>query len=162
MDSDNNDVDETDDDDWVESGKLRIRKRNSKSERSSMENIQSSDEASNVRGNSGETEICCSCTKSSSCKTAKCKCRSMGNTCGRSCGCLETKCANRASISNEEPAELEVTENGINETEKHLATQGAELLKSALIKPTETNSDHGPRKPLSDIGNTVETFTIFV
>lgn len=107
---------------------------------------------------------CCSCSKSSSCKTNKCQCRVAGNSCGKSCGCVATKCANRELVSNEEPPQLEVAEvnaNGssIQETNEDqlLATQGAELLQSALVEkqPSETNNDRVPRKPLSDIGNTL-------
>lgn len=141
-------VDATDDE-WVASGKLRVnRKRNSRSRRSSSENSQSSNDASNVEddsskpvGASGEANMCCTCSKSSYCKTSKCQCKSLGNTCGSSCGCLETKCANRGFILNSE------------ETDKDLATQGAELLQSALTK--NSNTDNGSRKPLADIGNTV-------
>ncbi|KAI9097958.1 hypothetical protein K1719_025729 [Acacia pycnantha] len=155
LDSDDYDVGvDATDDDWVASGKLRAKKRNSKSG-------QSSNETSNVDDNnsrelsvsSGEADICCTCSKSSSCKTSKCQCRSTGNTCGRSCGCLETKCANRVLILNTEAAqsEMEMVKGG-DEIDTDLATQGAELLQSALVK--NTNSDHGPRKPLADIGNT--------
>lgn len=168
MESDDYDVEATDDE-WIESGKLQAKKRDSRSGRSNMENKQSSNENSNVHDNSreglpgvfGDTDICCSCTKSSSCKTAKCKCRTMGNICGKSCGCLETKCANRGLVSKEEPAQSEVIEgiendSSIDETEKDLATHGAELLQSALVKnQTETNNDRRPRKPLADIGNAV-------
>ncbi|KAK7351230.1 hypothetical protein VNO77_10526 [Canavalia gladiata] len=167
---------ETTDDEWQKSGKLRVRKRKSKSRRSDMEknhqsNINTSEDfKENSRDRlvdaSGQTasDICCSCNKTSSCKTTKCKCKVMGNSCGSSCGCLATKCANRASISNElqEPTQsilVHKTGNNssIEETDKHrlLATQGAELLQGALVdRLAETNSDQGPRKPLSDIGNT--------
>ena len=154
--SDDYDDVEATDDEWVESGKLRGRKRKSKSRRSSTENISSSeDDKENSRdrlgGTSGETasDICCSCSKTSSCKTTKCKCKAMGSSCGSSCGCLATKCANRASISNESQ---EPTHSGLVETDKErlLATQGAELLRGALA-----DIDQRPRKALSDIGNTV-------
>lgn len=106
---------------------------------------------------------CCSCSKFSSCKTKKCKCRAIGNNCGKSCGCLATKCANRDLVSPEEPPHFDIAngkknDSNIEETNKDrlLATQGAELLQSALVeKPVESNSDHQPRKPLSDIGNTL-------
>ncbi|XP_028802081.1 kinesin-like protein KIN-4C [Neltuma alba] len=157
LDSDDYDVGtDATDDDWVESGKLRVKKRNSRSRRSSWEDSQSNNETSSVQDNltglsgaSGEGEICCTCSKSSSCKTLKCQCRSAGNTCGRSCGCLETRCANRELILNEEAAPSEMVK---DETDRDLASQGAELLQSALVKTT--NSNHGPRKPLADIGNT--------
>ncbi|OIW16560.1 hypothetical protein TanjilG_17733 [Lupinus angustifolius] len=166
------DVDATDDE-WVESGKLQVRKRKSKSGRLSMEDNHTNSSSEDVKDNSKgldcasektASDVCCSCSKSSSCKTTKCKCRALGGSCGSSCGCLATKCTNRASVSNEsqEPTQYGVEGTGndsrIEETDKDhiLATQGAELLQGALIaRPAETNNDRGPRKPLSDIGNTV-------
>ncbi|OIW04314.1 hypothetical protein TanjilG_32506 [Lupinus angustifolius] len=170
--SDDYDVDATDDE-WVESGKLQIRKRKSKSGRLSMEDNQTNSSSEDVKDNSKEgikcapektaSNVCCSCSKSSSCKTTKCQCRALGNNCGSSCGCLATKCANRASVSNESQ---ELTQSGVEgtgndsrivETDKNqiLATQGAELLQGALVDRTaETNNNHRPRRPLSDIGNT--------
>jgi len=135
--SDDYDVEETDDE-WKESGKLRVGKRESKSRRSEDFN----DKLSNRFGGN-----CCSCSKSSTCKTTECECKAMGNSCGSSCSCLATKCANRASTLDDslEPIQSKL----------HLATQGAELLQAALAdRPAEANSDQGPRKPLSDIGNT--------
>jgi hypothetical protein len=135
--SDDYDVEETDDE-WKESGKLRVGKGESK--RRHSEDF--SDKLSNRFGGN-----CCSCSKSSTCKTTKCECKAMGNSCGSSCSCLATKRANRASTLDEslEPIQSEL----------HLATQGAELLQAALAdRPAEANSDQGPRKPLSDIGNT--------
>lgn len=169
--SDDYEVEATDDE-WIESGKLQVRKRKSKR---SMENNQSNISSEEVKDNSvegpggasGETasEACCSCSKSSSCKTTKCKCRALGSTCGSSCGCLASKCANREPVSNEsqEPTQLGLVEGTGNDScieesdkDRLLATQGAELLHGALIdRPAETNNDHGSRKPLSDIGNTL-------
>ena len=154
------------DDEWVESAKPRIKKR-SRSRHSSMENDQfKSNSLNNGKENLGEgiareePELCCSCSKGSSCKTTKCKCREAGNSCGISCGCIPSKCANRASVLNEfQKAEVtEGTANGSSaeeaDKERLLATQGAELLQSALVeKPPETNADRKPRKALSDIGN---------
>lgn len=162
--SDDYDEEETDDE-WKDSGMLRVRKRKSKSRHSDMENNQSNINSSeDYKDNS--RDICCSCSKISSCKTTKCKCKAMGNSCGSSCGCLATKCANRASsISNESEEPLlqsglvRRTKNNssIEETDENrlLATQGAELLQGALAdRPAEANSEQGLRKPLSDIGNT--------
>lgn len=171
--ADDYDVEETDDE-WKESGKLKVRKRKSKSRLSDLENNQSSINCSeDLEDNSSDrpasvyketaSHICCTCSKISSCKTTKCKCQATGNNCGSSCGCLKTKCANRALFSNEslEPIQTGLvrrTENNssIEETDKErlLATQGAELLQGALAdRPTEANNDRGHRKPLSDIGN---------
>ncbi|XP_029126715.1 kinesin-like protein KIN-4C [Cajanus cajan] len=162
------------DDEWEESGKLRVGKKKSKTRRSDMENNQSNINISeDFKENSsdvvvdayGETasDICCPCSRTSSCKTTKCKCKALGCSCGSSCGCLATKCANRAS-SNEshEPTQSRLVQRCGNnpcseetDNDRHLVTQGAELLQGALIDTlARTNSDQGPRKPLSDIGNT--------
>ncbi|KAK7311684.1 hypothetical protein RJT34_09974 [Clitoria ternatea] len=141
---------ETIDDEWENSGKLRVRKRKLKSRCSGVENNQSKNNISedfkeNLKDglvDGSASDICCSCSKASSCKTTKCKCKAMGNSCGSSCGCLATKCANRASS-------IEETDN-----DRLLVTQGAGLLQGALDRLAETNSDQGVRKPLSDIGNT--------
>ena len=151
------------DDEWEESGKLRVRKRKSKTRRTGMENNQSNINNSEyfqkksgdiLVDTPGETasDICCSCSRTSSCKTTKCKCKAMGNSCGSSCSCLSTKCANRASISNESQ---EPTQSASIEETDLLVTQGAELIQGALVdRLDEINSDRGHRKPLSDIGNT--------
>lgn len=157
------------DDEWVASGrKIHLRKRKSKnsvSMENNLSNISSEDGKDNsTEGDgcaSGETasDICCSCSKSSSCKTNKCKCRAMGGTCGSSCGCLISKCANRSSISSEAQVEGSGNDSSVEEADKNrlLAAQGAELLQGALVEgPADAHSDnHGPRKPLSDIGNTL-------
>jgi len=123
-------------DEWVESGKHR-----------------------------GRTRICCSCSRNSSCKTMKCQCRAARGSCGTSCSCVATKCANRGSFSNIEFDESQGTDifegngSGSASDEKEqshaLASHGAMLLQSALVeKPAETNDENEPRrKPLSDIGN---------
>ncbi|TKY74442.1 Kinesin protein FRA1 [Spatholobus suberectus] len=163
------------DDEWEESGKLRVRKRKSKTRSSGTENNQSNinnsedfkensgDRLLDASGETASSDICCSCSRTSSCKTTKCKCKTMGSSCGSSCGCLATKCANRASISNEsqEPTQWGLVQSSgnypsIEETDKDrlLVTQGAELLQGALVdRVAETNGDQRPRKPLSDIGN---------
>lgn len=83
----------------------------------------------------------------------------MGGTCGSSCGCLISKCANRSSISSEAQVEGSGNDSSVEEADKNrlLAAQGAELLQGALVEgPADAHSDnHGPRKPLSDIGNTL-------
>ncbi|KAI4307496.1 hypothetical protein L6164_030675 [Bauhinia variegata] len=162
-------VAEATDDEWVESAKLQVKNRNSKSGRSSMEkNPSNSNNSEDVKDDSGEggSDVCCSCSRSSSCKTNKCQCRVAGNDCGASCGCLATKCANRGSVPDDlqQSEAAEGNESGFNteETDKDrlLTTEGAVLLQSALAeKPVETNSERGPRKPLSDIGNTLAKST---
>jgi kinesin family protein 4/21/27 len=169
------DVTDATDDEWVESAKLHGRKRKSKgSEHPSIEkNISPDDvkdiptEAQDGPSEKNASEVCCSCSKSSSCKTSKCVCRSTGIGCGSSCGCRETKCANRVSISNEpqegrQSVSAEATENDSDEADKNslLATQGAQLLQGALVEgPTEAKTNNGPRKALSDIGNTLVRVT---
>ncbi|CAL9244424.1 unnamed protein product [Arabidopsis halleri] len=114
---------------------------------------------------------CCTCSKSSSCKTMKCQCRATKGSCGPSCGCSSVKCSNRNADGKENNSisESEALENGENSQESDekdkeqqqlvLASRGAMLLQNALAdKPgEETNDDRGTRrrrKPLSDIGNT--------
>ncbi|WJX34931.1 Kinesin-like protein KIN-4C [Trifolium repens] len=142
--SDDYDVEETDDE-WKESGKLRVRKRKSKSKHSEDFKYNLSNRLGGAHGEPA-SDICCSCSKSSTCKTTKCMCKAIGNSCGSFCSCLTTKCDNRASILNESH---EPIQSGLP-----LITQGAELLQGALAdRPAEANNDQGPRKPLSDIGN---------
>ncbi|TXG52671.1 hypothetical protein EZV62_021840 [Acer yangbiense] len=157
------------DDDWARTEKRRVKKRNSKTGgRSSVEVHQPNlDEMEKLKlDSSGEgviamsrkvtVALCCTCSKSSSCKTTKCQCRAALGLCGTSCGCASNKCSNR------EAATLKMDElcsPVTDETDKDsiLASQGAMLLQSALVdKPAETNDDCASRrKPLSDIGNTV-------
>ncbi|XP_062097683.1 kinesin-like protein KIN-4C isoform X2 [Humulus lupulus] len=112
------------------------------------------------KNNATRSGVCCSCTKSSSCKTNKCQCRSSGGLCGISCGCMVSKCANREVDKSQQSNLAEGIVNGIGtdeaEKDRLLASHGAMLLQNALVdKPTETNEDGGPRrKALSDIGNT--------
>uniref|UniRef100_A0A2N9FKT1 Tesmin/TSO1-like CXC domain-containing protein n=1 Tax=Fagus sylvatica TaxID=28930 RepID=A0A2N9FKT1_FAGSY len=106
--------------------------------------------------------ICCSCSKKSLCKTTKCRCRSTGAGCGKSCGCALSKCTNREAVKLSNTPQSEMAESVPNhsdivEAEKIgiVASQGAMLLQSALVeKPAEMNGNHRPRKqPLRDIGN---------
>ncbi|MCI03505.1 chromosome-associated kinesin KIF4-like, partial [Trifolium medium] len=164
-------VDPTDatDDEWVESAKLNGRKRKSKgSEHSNLEKNIISDDVKDISTEAPDgpsqkiaLDACCSCSKSSSCKTSKCLCRANGIGCGSSCGCRETKCANRGR----QPVSADGTENDSDEADKNslLATQGAQLLQGALVeRPTEAKTDNGPRKALSDIGNTLPAMPIFL
>lgn len=100
------------------------------------------------------TAVCCSCSKSSFCKTMKCECRASGGCCSASCGCSANKCSNKEGQklkerdSGKQPDEVE--------HERDLASQGATLLQSALAEmPAEQHEEKGAqRKPLADIGNT--------
>ncbi|XP_042507480.1 kinesin-like protein KIN-4C isoform X2 [Macadamia integrifolia] len=122
----------------------------------------------NCKISNPSSDICCSCSRSSLCKTSKCECRAASGTCGESCGCRPTKCSNReASVTKKEvddqflseSAEGGINSDGTSETGRTnvLASHGAMLLQSALSeKPVEVNEDRGAqRKPLSDIGNTL-------
>ncbi|KAE9609086.1 hypothetical protein Lal_00020245 [Lupinus albus] len=157
---------EATDHDREKSGNLGVKKRKSRSRHSSNENSQLNINSSEDVNDLGESapEVCCNCSRTSSCKTTKCKCKATGSSCGNSCGCVETKCANRALSTTNESQEstqsglVERTENNcsIEETdERLLASQGVELLQGALAdRPAEiVPPDQGPRKPLSDIGN---------
>ncbi|XP_030542638.1 kinesin-like protein KIN-4C [Rhodamnia argentea] len=163
-----------DDEDWVQSGK-RPRRRRAKIGRHSSSDTQDP-EVNEVNGvkkeSSGErttandnTEVCCSCSKSSSCKTSRCECRGTGSVCGPSCGCLSSKCTNRESASAKGLEESSgedksgALNDGNNEEtgESNLASHGASLLQSAFgEKPVDSADDADVRrKPLSDIGNTL-------
>lgn len=180
--SENSDVDSADDDwvaddvdaddDSVVMGKRRVRKRNSKSRNlssggshpSNMNDSGSLKSDNSVADSGKTTSVCCSCSKSSTCKTNKCQCRSFGGFCGASCGCVPSKCANKEIDESLEPELGEGIDNGLESDEtkdRLLASHGALLLHSALAeKPAATNDDGGPkRKPLSDIGNSLVSFT---
>ncbi|XP_062030502.1 kinesin-like protein KIN-4C isoform X1 [Rosa rugosa] len=166
------------DDEWIASGKPKTKKRKSKYGSSSEGfNAQSSNDSGGFKLDSAgegivsvvkksESGVCCSCSKTSSCKTTKCQCRTTGGACGPSCGCVPAKCSNRESSLVEvhgspegETAQGIGNDEGTDETEKnqHLASQGARLLQNALVeRPSETTDDGGPRrKALSEIGNTL-------
>ncbi|ESQ31839.1 hypothetical protein EUTSA_v10003526mg [Eutrema salsugineum] len=112
-------------------------------------------DASAVRSTSS-SDVCCSCSRNSSCKTMKCQCRARKGSCGASCGCSSVRCSNRNADSDSEAFEDSEKD---KEQQQVLASRGAMLLQNALAdKPVEeTNDDEGTRKkrkPLSDIGNT--------
>lgn len=178
---------DTVDDEWVESGKRPVKRRTKSGGRSSVGfNQLYADKSENLRlDSSGEgivvvkgsetSGLCCTCSKSSSCKTLKCQCRAAGGVCRTSCGCSAAKCSNREAVTIKEDelsqsnmSNSEGSGPGTDETEQDraLASHGAMLLQSALIEnPTETNDDCGTRrKPLSDIGNKLVCFhpTVFL
>lgn len=164
-------ISEPEDDEWVESTKKVTRKRNS---RNGSRNGNDSEPGSNeldannteVPNNSSGDDhpaqtdqtasgLCCTCTRNSSCKTNKCQCRAAGGTCGASCGCTSAKCSNRETDKVDEAPEAGIGNGNVSEpdeTEKNciLASRGARLLENALGDKTEDT-----RKPLGDIGNTV-------
>ncbi|KFK33218.1 hypothetical protein AALP_AA6G345800 [Arabis alpina] len=65
-----------------------------------------------------KAEVCCSCTKKSSCKTKNCKCRANGSGCGSSCGCLVSKCSNREEMQRVDGVKLVETSNDDKEAKK--------------------------------------------
>lgn len=88
---------------------------------------------------SREEGVCCSCSKQSLCKTARCECRAANGSCDSSCSCEPTKCSNRTETSNDD-----------------LASHGAMLLQTALSdnhSNLNTTAAAAVRRPLSDIGN---------
>nr|QHW08430.1 kinesin-like protein [Eriobotrya japonica] len=133
----------------------------------------SASENSNVVKVKTASTVCCSCSKSSLCKTMKCRCRSMGGSGGASCGYVASKCSNRGltvQIKLNESSQSETVDGILNcsdttevEKDSSVAYQGAMLLQNALVqKPAEPNDNLGPRKkPLSDIGNLLNcVFTV--
>ncbi|PSR99819.1 Kinesin-like protein [Actinidia chinensis var. chinensis] len=159
------DLDAADDPEWEVSRKRQAKKRNSKTE------MDSNSEGLKADGDSGKgmvvsiqktaSGVCCTCSKSSSCKTTRCECRAGGGSCGISCNCVPTKCSNREAAINKVSDHLMQSELADSSDEKErnqdLVSHGAMLLQSALAeKPVETNDENEPRrKPLSDIGNTM-------
>ncbi|KAH9690363.1 kinesin-like protein KIN-4C [Citrus sinensis] len=162
------------DDEWVCPNR-RVKKRISKNgnragsgqfgDDSGNLSLDSSGEGITGGKQNAKSGLCCTCSKSSLCKTNKCQCRAAGGACKASCGCSSTKCSNREAIIIKED-ELskpnmasEQSGQGADETDKDhaLVTHGAMLLQNALIeRPADTDEDGGARrKPLSDIGNTL-------
>ncbi|URE33587.1 CXC [Musa troglodytarum] len=164
------------DQDWVQSGKKNIKKRfrnhqNGKStteESHPVENLLSEvpNEKGRIKVEKDGLDHCCSCSKGSSCKTMRCECRALGSGCSTNCGCIPSKCANRKgrliNTDMDEITNLEAAESGgshssfdhADDVNSKLVSEGTMLLQSALSKKTVEN-DVQPRKPLSNIGNTV-------
>ncbi|MQL87255.1 hypothetical protein Taro_019809 [Colocasia esculenta] len=160
---------EVDDEDWVESGK-KLAKRRSKganrSEKAASTGAHSQEEKLEVLADAlqmegkPDSERCCSCSKSSTCKTKKCECRASNNMCGRSCGCIPFKCANRGDNVDKEISETRVDHSSVDlemtDKSTELAAHGAMLLQSAFFEnAASVDEDVQQRRPLSDIGNTV-------
>ncbi|KAL9666912.1 hypothetical protein QQ045_001256 [Rhodiola kirilowii] len=115
-------------------------------------------------GKNSSKVTCCSCSSKSLCKTNKCNCRATGGSCGTSCGCAPSKCANRETVSikldrSPEAEVIDITKDSIKadnnvEPTNSLASHGAILLESAFIANTSgINNNGGSRIPLSDVGN---------
>uniref|UniRef100_A0A1D1Z3M3 Chromosome-associated kinesin KIF4 n=1 Tax=Anthurium amnicola TaxID=1678845 RepID=A0A1D1Z3M3_9ARAE len=173
-------VDDLDDEDWVESGKKMVKRRSktrNHPEKSATEESHSQEAAkleiladAFQKDGKCESDSCCSCSKSSTCKTKKCECRAFGNSCGPSCGCIPSKCANRVDSVNKELID-ELSEAGISknqagqssvdltisEESTELASHGAMLLQSAFNENhASIDEEVQQRRPLSDIGNTAK------
>ncbi|KAK1406714.1 hypothetical protein QVD17_38322 [Tagetes erecta] len=180
-DSEHSDIDETDiewlhsedfQDEWGHRRKQNVKKRNSKiviesnleTETHKTSPTEGGDINSIQKALSG---ICCTCSKSSSCKTMKCECRMVEGSCSMSCNCHPKKCSNRVADLVEAdfgaPATVEGLVHILSDDEEldkngnELASHGAMLLQAALSdKPTERkDTDDDKRKPLSDIGNKI-------
>lgn len=82
--------------------------------------------------------ICCSCSKWSFCKTAKCECRAGGGNCGISCGCNPNKCSNREVKIKDLGAlpQLEVLEGTGNVSTADEIEKSRGLPKSELLEGT--------------------------
>ncbi|KAJ0986687.1 hypothetical protein J5N97_005043 [Dioscorea zingiberensis] len=167
------------DEDWVESGRKIVRKqsRTTRPSKKMFQDVQGSDniklevlnEESDPVFERNSSVICCSCSRSSSCKTKKCECRADGNLCGASCGCIASKCSNRVDEfilkETDDKLDAEISGGGEshsssecleNEKSNELVSECALLLQSAFEeKSNVVNEDPKHRKPLSDIGNTV-------
>nr|XP_010913544.1 kinesin-like protein KIN-4C isoform X1 [Elaeis guineensis] len=166
------------DEDWVESGKKMVKTRSKASQNMKFhwgDGHASENSKSEISSEEGKPKVeknvfdqCCSCSRSSFCKTKKCECRAAGSTCTASCGCIPSKCSNREGgfVDNvsEETSHAEATESGgshssfdhVDEKSRELVANGAMLLQSALSERlAKENQDVQPRKPLTDIGNTV-------
>ncbi|KAJ3700592.1 hypothetical protein LUZ61_004297 [Rhynchospora tenuis] len=108
------------------------------------------------------TGPCCTCSKSSFCKTKKCECRFAGSECGSSCGCSDLKCANR-SFSNNRVEESCSFSDKADEDKKNvdMVSQAAHLLESAIKSGLEEKEEEEKipllRKPLGEIGNVKQT-----
>ncbi|XP_076899568.1 kinesin-like protein KIN-4C isoform X2 [Bidens hawaiensis] len=177
--SEHSDLDETDtewlqsedfQDEWGHRRRQNAKKRNSRiipetnpdSGTQKTSPIEGGDSSTLQKAPSG---VCCSCSKSSSCKTMKCECRAIEGSCSLSCGCHPKKCSNRVAVVVQPDLAPPVTDGGIVEilsdgeesdkTSSELASQGAMLLQAALSdKPIDTkDTDDAKRRPLSDIGN---------
>ncbi|KAL0366357.1 UNVERIFIED_CONTAM: Kinesin-like protein KIN-4C [Sesamum radiatum] len=154
-----------DDGDWVrtkERKKRPARRRNSKTD----SHVETAVDLEHLVVATSVEQVCCSCSKSSSCKTSRCECRAASGSCTPSCGCGPTKCSNREEVIGKDLLQPEAagTMLDTDETErsKNLASHGAMLLQTALSeKPVNTNDGGVARKPLSDIGNNL-SFSLYL
>lgn len=134
------DVDADDDPEWflTKRRRRRAKKRNSKNNSHSGTashsisisdsdglNAMTSGEGDNTVSQKNISPICCSCSKQSLCKTMKCKCRAAQGNCGPLCGCDLARCSNRESAYTQEDNDLPPSE-FIEPTRTALETDEAE------------------------------------
>lgn len=142
---------------WVYPGekkKHQSKKGNSKTD-NHVDKVVDVDQSTSVMSTEG---ICCSCSKSSLCKTSRCECRAASGICSSSCSCGPSKCSNREEASVKDILQLSVNMSTSEEAESShdLASHGAMLLQTALSEKHANQSTNGTvRKPLSDIGNNI-------
>ncbi|KAI4321438.1 hypothetical protein MLD38_034819 [Melastoma candidum] len=131
------------------------RKQESRTSTIFMEDMDISEADKSASDNEDDDDLVgCSCSKTSSCKTARCQCLEKGSHCGELCGCISTKCTNRSISPEIAPRDSSSSLEKVEDSE--LASQGAALLQSALTDKGHANSvddEKSRRKPLSDIGN---------
>ncbi|KAG8072363.1 hypothetical protein GUJ93_ZPchr0006g42296 [Zizania palustris] len=99
---------------------------------------------------------CCSCSKSSSCKTQKCECKAFGSQCGGACGCIASRCSNRRNMKQEMDycSQKEGSESDdVDSKTQEIVKQGVMLLENAMAE--KDAQEPQSRKPLADIGNNV-------
>ncbi|CAH1454168.1 unnamed protein product [Lactuca virosa] len=167
-------------DDWLHSDdfqdewgnrRKQTAKRNSKADFTDSEIQKTSPTEEGSTGENPKVPFgeCCTCSKSSSCKTMKCQCRAAEGMCSASCGCNPKKCSNRETVVVVEqsdsrpplpaPPVAVMVDGDVNlSDDQELANRAAVLLESALgDKPAEINNDveGSKRKALSDIGNKI-------
>ncbi|KAB2628764.1 hypothetical protein D8674_033559 [Pyrus ussuriensis x Pyrus communis] len=106
----------------------------------------SASENSNVVKVKTASTVCWSCSKSSLCKTMKCRCRSTGGSSGASCGCVASKCSNRGLT-----VQIKLNESSQSETVDGILNCSD---TTEVEKDSSPNDNLGPRKKLlPDIGN---------
>lgn len=144
----------TDDDtDWetIKRKKRQARKGNSKTDNP----LEISMDLEGENPESSTEQVCCSCSRNSSCKTSRCECRAARGNCNISCNCEPTRCSNREEVYAKEFESVGPISGTDDAEQNHgLASHGARLLQNALSeKPANANDGGKTRKPLSDIGN---------
>ncbi|XP_051118391.1 kinesin-like protein KIN-4C [Andrographis paniculata] len=155
-----------DDDEWEKTKERRKRPAKKRNSRSNSQETPAQLEQQPIIILSTPEAPCCTCTRSSYCKTSRCECRAANGNCSHSCSCEPTRCSNRGAAATTtdnllQPELIDIsgdTSGTDEERSRHLASHGARLLQTALSdKPLSEggNAAATTRKPLSDIGNNV-------